>query len=77
MTYRNTIHKFHRSPNEQIHTVLSEHDSKLLVDIRTYYLAPDDTYKPTRKGISIDPEFIPLLVEALQKLQHTISEDFK
>lgn len=40
---------------------------KEYVDVRRYYRKEDGTIAPTAKGVRIDPEDVPLLVDLLNK----------
>jgi len=46
-----------RSPTQQIQIRVNEFKGKRYVDLRTFYLDDkDETYKPTRKGVSVPVE---------------------
>jgi hypothetical protein len=38
------------------------------VDLRIYYKTSDGEYRPTKKGITLSPDLLPELGEAIRKL---------
>ena len=54
---------------EVIRVSLSEFKGKIYSDIRIYYLADDDEWKPSRKGLMIPAKQVPELRAGLQKLE--------
>jgi len=59
-----------RSPTQQIQIRVNEFKGKRYVDLRTFYLDDkDETYKPTRKGVSVPVENFEDLKAALAKVE--------
>jgi hypothetical protein len=58
------------SPNDSsnVRLCFSEYRGKQRIDLRTYFLAEDGEWKPTRKGVSLPAEKIPDLIQALQSI---------
>lgn len=65
---RELVHSFDRSPTEQVQVALSKYKGKTYVDLRIYYKASDGEYRPTKKGITVSPDLLPELGEAIRKL---------
>lgn len=62
------IHVFDKSATEQVQVSLNTFKGKTYVDLRIYYKASDGEYRPTKKGITVSPELLPELGEAIRKL---------
>lgn len=73
MTTQNTLLIIPKSKTIQIQASIEEYRGKPRVDIRAYYLAGAE-WLPTQKGVGIDIEQVPLLIEALQKIQTQYKE---
>ena len=69
------VHSFDKSPTEQIQVSLSEYKGKTYVDLRIYYKANDGEYRPTKKGITLSPDLLPELGEAVRKLIEKVGSD--
>ena len=68
------VHSFDRSPTEQVQVSLSKYKGKTYVDLRIYYKASDGEYRPTKKGITMSPDLLPELGEAIRKLTEKVGE---
>ena len=73
MTTQTTLLIIPKSNTTRVHASIEEYKGKQRFDIRTYYLAGND-WLPTQKGVAIDMEQVPLLIEALQKVQALTSQ---
>ncbi len=71
---RQLIHSFDKSSTEQVHVSLSTFKGSTYVDLRIYYQASDGEYKPTKKGITLSPDLLPELGEAIRKLIEKMGE---
>lgn len=61
-------------PNgEVIRIQLNEFNDKHYLDLRIHYLADEDEYKPTKKGVSIPVELYGELKEAIAKAEDAIA----
>ncbi len=58
-----------KSPTEIIRIEKREFKKREFIDIRTYYEDESGEYKPTKKGVTINPSLIDELVEALNSLK--------
>jgi hypothetical protein len=65
---RELVHSFDKSPTEQVQASLSTYKGKTYVDLRIFFKASDGEFRPTKKGITISPELLPELGEAIRKL---------
>ena len=69
------VHSFDRSSTEQVQVSLSKYKGKTYVDLRIYYRASDGEYRPTKKGITMSPDLLPELGEAVRKLIEKVGAD--
>ena len=69
------VHSFDRSSTEQVHVSLSKYKGKTYADLRIYYKASDGEYRPTKKGITLSPDLLPELGEAVRKLIEKVGAD--
>ena len=49
-----------------------EYNDKSFVDIRQFYKDDSGEYKPTQKGITLSPEKLSELIEALHKIEKQV-----
>jgi hypothetical protein len=65
-----TVSEFQKSATEKVIAKLREFSGRRYADIRVYYLAniSDNTYAPTKKGVTIAPDLLPELAEMVNKL---------
>jgi hypothetical protein len=62
-----------RGQTQQIQLRVSEFKEKRYIDLRTYYFdEKDETFKPTRKGISVPVELYEDLKAAIAKVEDAI-----
>ena len=52
----------------------TEFRGKQYIEVRTYYMADDGKWKPTKKGITLSPEMMGMVYEALGKALAEVSE---
>ncbi len=73
-----TISEFQKSATEKVVAKLREYRGRRYADIRIYYLAniSDNTYAPTKKGLTISPDLLPDLAKMVEGLM-TASSDQK
>jgi hypothetical protein len=50
-----------------VRVALTEFRNRQYMEIRTYYMADDGDWKPTKKGITLSPELMREVYEALGK----------
>lgn len=50
-----------------VRVALTEFRKRQYVEIRTYYMADDGEWKPTRKGITLNPDLMKEVYQALGK----------
>ncbi len=67
MTTQNTLLIIPKSNTTRVHATIEEYKGKPRFDIRTYYLAGSE-WLPTQKGVAIDIEQVPLLIQALANI---------
>jgi hypothetical protein len=56
-----------KNPMEKIMISISEFKKKKYVDVRVYFMDDDMEWKPTKKGVTIAPDLIDQVIEALNK----------
>jgi Transcriptional Coactivator p15 (PC4) len=54
-----------KSDGERLRVELREHRGRVYVDFRNWFLAPDNEWRPSAKGLTLRPEQIPEVVRAL------------
>jgi len=69
---RELVYSFDTSPTERVQVSLSTFKGKTYVDLRIYYKASDGEFKPTKKGITLSPDLLPELGEAIRKLMEKV-----
>lgn len=62
------ITKIRKNASTEIWVVLSDFTGALRLNLREYFRGEDGVFKPTRKGVGIDPAEITGLVDGLDKL---------
>lgn len=70
-----TVYSFPKNPTEEIRASLSTYKNKQYLDLRIYYLGDDDEYHPSKKGITLSPDLLGELEEAVRKLREVVGED--
>jgi len=70
-----TVYSFPKNPTEEIRASLSSYKNKQYLDLRIYYLGDDDEYHPSKKGITLSPDLLGELEEAVRKLREVVGED--
>ena len=71
------IDQFHKNSIELVEVNLTEWKAQEYIDIRIYYL-PDPVNEkdrlPTKKGVCLNIEHLPRLIQALQKAQKLLKK---
>jgi hypothetical protein len=70
-----TVYSFPKNPTEEVRVSLSSYKGKQYLDLRIYYLGDDGEFHPSKKGITIAPELLDELEEAVKKLREAVGED--
>jgi len=63
------IAEVQKNPLEKLYISLREYLGHPFVEIRLYFLADDDDWHPTKKGVTFSPALYPEVMEALRKVQ--------
>ena len=58
-----------KNPDEEIRVSLREYKGHPFIDIRLYWRPPDGEPGPTKKGVTLSPEFFPDLKKAVLALE--------
>ena len=68
------IHSFTKNALEEIRVSINIFRGKEYIDIRIYYKSEDGEYRPSKKGVTLSPELLPELKEAVKKLEEALEE---
>lgn len=58
-----------------VRIALTEFRKRQYIEIRTYYMADEGDWKPTRKGITLDPDLMKEVYQALGKALKEIEKE--
>jgi hypothetical protein len=67
------IHNFNKNVLEEVRVSLEEYKGNRYIDLRVYFKA-DDEFKPSKKGLTLSPDLLPELEQAVQKLKEAIGQ---
>ncbi len=68
------VHSFPKNPLEEVRVSLSVYRGKQYIDLRIYYKGDDGEFHPSKKGLTVSPDLLPDLVEAVEKLKDAVGE---
>jgi hypothetical protein len=60
---------------DQVRVSLSEFHGRQYVDVRVFYMADDGEWKPTKKGITLNPDLMQDVHEAIAKGLEALEEE--
>jgi len=69
------IAEFEKNPTEKIKITISEFKKRKFVDIRTFYLDDNMEWKPTKKGVTVPPDLLDMVVDALNKAKQALEKE--
>jgi len=70
-----TIAQFEKNSREEVMVKLTEFKGRQYVDVRAYYREKEgDEFKRSRKGITVSPQQLDPLVEALAEAKRVLDE---
>ncbi|ROQ90975.1 transcriptional coactivator p15/PC4 family protein [Desulfosoma caldarium] len=72
MAENRLIHAFQKNALEEIRVALNVFRGKEYIDIRIYYKGDDGEYRPSKKGVTLSPELLPDLQDAVKKLEEAL-----
>jgi hypothetical protein len=65
-----------RNATEELQIAINEYKAKKYVDLRIFYTNDEgDTWNPTKKGVTVPPEKIDEVIEALEKAKEELGVD--
>ena len=67
------LYAFAKNSRERVQASLTTFKSRLYVDVRVYFQA-DDSWRPTKKGITIDVELLGELEAAVAALRKAVDD---
>ena len=68
------VQSFPKNPLEEIRVSISVYRGKQYIDLRIYYKGDDGEFHPSKKGLTLSPDLLPDLVEAVEKLKDVVGE---
>lgn len=71
------VSTFKRNATEEVRIGVKEFRGKRYIDLRIYYMDDKGDWKPTKKGISLNTEFMPELKQAVLSLEKALAEEEK
>jgi len=72
MAENRLIHAFQKNALEEIRVSLNVFRGKEYIDIRVFYKGDDGEYHPSKKGVTLSPDLLPDLQEAVKKLEEAL-----
>ena len=78
MENQRLVDQFHKNSQELVGIHISEWKAQDYIDIRIWTLpnpAEPGSQQPTKKGICINAELLPKLIQSLQKAQKTLRKE--
>ena len=67
------VHKFNRTPTEEVRATVREYRGRTYIDLRIYYMDNSGEWRPTRKGIALSTEFLPELKACVTKFEEEVA----
>ena len=68
------IAQFEKNATEVVRVSITEYRKRQFIDVRIYYSDDEGQYRPTKKGVSLNPEVYPDFKRALAALEKTLLE---
>ena len=75
MSERRILHTFPKNSIEEVRISLTSFKGQEYLDVRVFYRADDGEFRPTKKGVTINMELIPDLLEGLAKVREALGEE--
>lgn len=69
------VASFKRNPTEEVRAGIKDFKGRRYIDLRIYYIDDQGEWKPTRKGISLNTDFMAELKEAVLSLEKELQAD--
>jgi hypothetical protein len=63
-----------KSNSQRIHASLVEYMGRNRFDLRMFYRGDDGEWMPSKRGVVIELDYVPVLIDVLQKLQAQLDE---
>lgn len=63
------VAKFQRNPTEEVRAGIKEFKGRRYLDLRIYYMDDKGEWKPTKKGISLNTDYMNDLKQAVEALE--------
>ena len=73
---KNIIAVIPKGATERVEIAINEYKGKKYLDLRTYYTTDDgDSWLPTKKGITITPDNLELLKDAIEQAMGEFADE--
>jgi hypothetical protein len=72
MSARLFVFSFKKNSMEEVRASLTDYKGKTYVDLRVFYRDEDAAWKPTKKGITLAPELLPELEQAIAAFREAL-----
>ncbi len=69
------IHEFSKNSMERVRVALTTYKGGSYIDLRVFYHAAGDEWRPSRKGLMVDTALLPKLAEAVERLKAAVEEE--
>ena len=63
------IYSFPKNETEEVRFSLREYKERVYLDLRLWFQTKEGEYLPTKKGLTLSPEFLPELRKGLEKAE--------
>ena len=71
------LYTFAKNSRERVQASLTTFKSRPYIDVRVYFQADDDSWRPTKKGITIDADLLDELEAAVRALREAVGGDLE
>jgi len=69
-----TVATFFKNSREQVHVLLRNYKGRDLVDLRVFWTREGQEWHPSKKGLALGVEKLPVLLAALHKAAELVGE---
>ena len=69
------LYSFAKNSREQVQASTTTFKGRLYADVRVYFQADDESWCPTRKGLTLDVDLLGELEAAVAALRKAVGED--
>ena len=70
-----SLYSFSKNSMEQVRAFVSEFKGKSYINLRVFFEDDKDTWRPTKKGLTLDPALLPELKAAVLALEKAVPKN--